>query len=150
MDTALKWAEKIGLPPVLPKSLENVDQRARLVDHIDSKLIQNSFLHELDAKEKANRLNDITELSRNFISDVNDDNDIKNLLLRLWAGCMSAAKGIALETNSGPNTPERRNMIFSKKINITSETDPIYRAGVEAAPAFKGLRNQPYSFEGVP
>ncbi|HEX5904706.1 MAG TPA: hypothetical protein VFY50_01520 [Candidatus Nitrosocosmicus sp.] len=40
-------------------------------------------------------------------------------------------------------------MIFSKKIDIISKTDPIYRAGVEAAPAFKRLRNQPYSFEGV-
>jgi hypothetical protein len=53
MDTALKWANEIGLPPLLPKSLEDVDQRAKLVDHMDSKLIQNSFLHELDAKEKA-------------------------------------------------------------------------------------------------
>jgi hypothetical protein len=150
MDTAIKWANEIGPPRPLPKSLKDKDQRARLVDHIDSKLIQNSLLHELGDKEKAKRLNDITELSRQFISDVNDDDGIKNLILRIWAGCMSAAKGIALKTRSGPNTPERHNMIFSKKIDIISKTDPIYRAGVEAAPAFKRLRNQSYSFKGVP
>jgi hypothetical protein len=60
MNTALKWAEEIGLPPALPKSLEDIGQRARLVDHIDGKLIQNSLLDELDAKEKAKRPNDIT------------------------------------------------------------------------------------------
>ena len=73
------------------------------------------MLSELYAKEKGKHLNDITELSRQFISDVNDDDGIKNSILGLWAGCMSAAKEIALETSSGPNTPERRNIIFSKK-----------------------------------
>ena len=116
MDTAIERANEIGPPRPLPKSFKDIDQRARLVDHIDSKLIQNSLLHELDDKENAKRLNDITDLSRQFISDINDDDDgIKNWILRLWAGCMSAAKEIALETNSGPNTPERRNIIFSKK-----------------------------------
>ena len=84
MDTAIKWANEIGLPRPLPKSF--IDQRARLVDHIDSKLIQNSSLHELGDKEKAKRLNDITELSRQFTSDRNNDDDrIKNLILRIWA-----------------------------------------------------------------
>jgi hypothetical protein len=150
MDTALKWAEEIGPPPVLPKSLQDAEQPAGLIDQIDNKLICDSFLHELDPKEKDERLNYITEIIRLFISDVDHDNEIKNLILRLWAGCMSAAKEIAFETNSGPNTPERRNMIFSKKIDIISESDPVYRAGVEAATAFKRLRNEQYSFEGVP
>ena len=39
--TALKWANYIGSPPILPKSLENVEQRAKLVDHIDKKFIRN-------------------------------------------------------------------------------------------------------------
>ena len=150
MDTALKWAEEIGPPPVLPKSLQDVQQCARLIDQIDSKLIRDSFLDELDDNEKAERLNNITEVIRQFISDVNDDNEIKNLILRLWAGCMSGAKGIALETKSGPNTPELREKIFGQKIDIVSERDPIYRAGVEAASTFKRLRNEVYSFEGVP
>ena len=107
------------------------------------------MLHELGDKEKVKSLNDITDLSRQFISDINDDDGIKNLLLRIWAGCMSAANGIALETSSGPNSPERRNMIFSKKIDIISKTDPIYRARVEAAPAFRRIKNQSYSFKGV-
>jgi hypothetical protein len=92
LNTALKWAEEIGLPPALPKSLEYVDQRAKLVDHI-CKLIQNSFLHELDAKEKDKRLNDITELSRQFISDVNDDHEIKNSMLQhsIYVVCLRLA-----------------------------------------------------------
>ncbi|HZC49841.1 MAG TPA: hypothetical protein VE244_12360 [Nitrososphaeraceae archaeon] len=41
IDTTLKWANDIGSLPILPKSLENVEQRAKLVDHIDKKFIRN-------------------------------------------------------------------------------------------------------------
>jgi hypothetical protein len=150
MITAITWADEIGLPPTLPKSLDDLDKRAKLVDHIDSKLIQNSFLYELDAKEKAKCLGVITNESIRFISDVENKNERNNLVLRLLAGCISAAKGIALKTDGGPDSSERRKVIFRDNIDIYSDIDPIYEAGVEAAPAFKRRRNQPYSFEGIP
>jgi hypothetical protein len=61
---------------------------------------------------------------------------------------LSAAKEIALKTDNSINTPEVRKLIFSQ-IDTTCKRDPIYRAGVEAAPGFKRLRNQQYSSEGV-
>jgi hypothetical protein len=72
-----------------------------------------------------------------------------SIALRLWAGCLDAAKTIALETRDGPNSPELRAAAFAQ-IDSVAETDPIYGAGVEAAPAFKVLRRQSYSFDGVP
>ena len=67
--------------------------------------------------------------------DVTDPVVRLNICLRLWAGCLSAAKTIALETRSGLNTPELRKEIFTTKVDVLASNDPIYRAGVEAAPA---------------
>ncbi len=149
MDTVIQWANEIGIPPILPSSLQDVNQRARLVDAIDGPLIRGSLLHTLNGREKTQRLNDIAGLSKTYIPDIDDDNVRLNITLRLWSGCLSAAKTIALQTMSGPNTPGTRSLIFGK-INSIAQEDPIYCAGVEAAPSFKRLRNEPYSFEGVP
>jgi len=150
MDTAIEWANVLGPPPSLPASLGSMERRAKLVDRVDSSLIAGSFLHKLKDEERIQRLNVIVELSRSFLPDVRRIDEIKNVILRLWAGCMSAAKEIAPSTKSGPNTPARRTMIFSQQIDILCQTDPIYEAGVEAAPSFKRLRGEVYSFEGVP
>jgi hypothetical protein len=69
--------------------------------------------------------------------------------LRLWAGCLSAAKTIATETRDGPNTPEARAAAFAV-IDSLSREDEVYAAGVEAAPTFKALHEQDYFFGGVP
>jgi hypothetical protein len=72
-----------------------------------------------------------------------------NIGLRLWAGCLDGAKTIALETRSGPNSAQARN-IAASYIDQVASTDPIYEAGVEAAVAFKKRRGDPFSFDGVP
>ncbi|MFQ5872055.1 MAG: hypothetical protein ACE5IB_07850 [Candidatus Geothermarchaeales archaeon] len=150
MATALGWANQLGAPPQLPPSLEPVDRRAELVDAIDEPLVRDSDLHVLDRAEKESRLDDISRTSRIYVTDVGDDGDRINIALRLWSGCMSAAETIAHEVKSGLNTPEKRSQVFGTIIDPMSELDQIYRAGVEAAPSFKNLRNEPYSFEGVP
>ncbi|MDQ6668546.1 MAG: hypothetical protein M3Y53_10025, partial [Thermoproteota archaeon] len=122
----------------------------RLVINNSRPSVAGSFLHKLKDEERIQRLNVIVELSRSFLPDVRSIDEIKNVILRLWAGCMSASKEIAPSTKSGPNTPARRTMIFSQQIDILCQTDPIYEAGVEAAPSFKRLRGEVYSFEGVP
>lgn len=150
MDTALRWANELGSPPKLPCSLQDVNQRARLVNCIDRPLISGSLLHKLSDAEKAQRLNTVARLSKEYISDVDDDDDRVNITLRLWSGCLSAAKTIALQTRSGPNTPNIREFTFKEKIDPIAQKDSIYCAGVEAAPSFKKLRGEDYSFEGVP
>jgi hypothetical protein len=77
-----------------------------------------------------------------------DDNVRKNILLRLSAGCMDAAKNIALETMDGTNSPVTGKEGFFL-IDLFAKLDPIYRSGIEAAPSFKKLQRQHYSFAGV-
>ncbi len=150
MDTARRWANELGPPPPLPPSLQDVGQRAKLVIEINWPLIHGDALERLSTKEKAQRLNDVAGLSGNHMPDVDDDSDRDNITLRLWSGCLDAAKTIALETMNGPNTPSMRALAFGRKIDPTAQEDPIYCAGIEAAPSFKRLLEEDYSFEGVP
>lgn len=90
----------------------------------------------------------IADKSKSYMSEDLDDNIRKNILLRLWAGCMDAAKNIALETMDGTNSPVTRKEGFFL-IDLFAKLDPIYRSGIEAAPSFKKLQRQHYSFAGV-
>jgi hypothetical protein len=149
MATALHWANGLGPPPPLPLILHEVSQRALLVHYIDGPLVQNRLLDVLSDKDKARRIDQLAQLCGKFVSDVGDANVRANLALRLWSGCLMAAKSIALETLSGPNTPEMRASNFVT-IDALAAGDPIFRAGVEAAPLFKKLREELYSLKGVP
>jgi len=106
------------------------------------------LLADLDHDERTKRLNAIAERSKLYMTEDLDDNIRKNILLRLWAGCMDAAKNIALETINGPNSAEDRKEGFFF-IDLLTEPDPIYRAGTEAAPSSKTLHRQHYSFAGI-
>jgi hypothetical protein len=74
--------------------------------------------------------------------------DIPNVIFRWWSGCLSMAKTIAFETRDGPVTPKYR-----KKAAISIRRkcirDRVFADGVAAAPAFRRLRRQGYSFEGI-
>lgn len=72
-----------------------------------------------------------------------------SIALRLWAGCISAAKIIALETRAGPNTPNYRKSIV-KPLLRACKNDRTYAAGVAAGPELKKLRNEPFEFDGIP
>jgi len=150
MYTALQWASELGSSLVLPASLKYVKQRAELVKAIGPVLVRDSILLTLSENEKSARLNEVGSLSKTYIPDVKEDRNRINIALRLWSGCISAAKTIALQTMSGPNTPQKRESIFRNTIDPLAQTDAIFRAGVEAAPAFKSLLKEEYSFEGVP
>jgi outer membrane murein-binding lipoprotein Lpp len=148
MEAARLFAEGLGPAPALPGSLADIQRRAEFVHQIDGRFIPNrgdvALFQELGA-----RLAELAEKSRTYMPDLEDGLARVNVSLRLWAGCLSAAKTIALETSSGPNTPEGRAGLM-QGIDAIAAHDPIYAAGIEAAPAFKRLRAQPYSLEGVP
>jgi hypothetical protein len=154
MITAYSWA--CGLfKSDLPLSLNDLTKRTNLIDEINSLLFSandphsaKKLLADLDHDERTKRLNAIAERSKLYMTEDLDDNIRKNILLRLWAGCLDAAKNIALETIDGPITPDDRKEGFFF-IDLLSKPDPIYRAGTEAAPSFKKLHRQHYSFAGV-
>ena len=161
MITAYSWAAGI-FQPTLPASLTDAEKRAELVHQINSPLIKGNNadipLKDLDSDDKNNRLNEIAQLSMAYLTEQMDEKLRKNILLRLWMGCMDAAKAIRFSSVAGvrngvvieaPMTTQHRQILF-QLIDLLSKTDLIYAAGVEAAPLYKKLVKQYYSFDGVP
>lgn len=150
MHTAYIWANEWCPTPPLELAVENVDERAELVDRIGEVLVpDNQQLHKLPQNEKIQRLNAISILMKEKFPNEKIINKRISFALRLWSGCISATKTIALETMDGLNTPEMRRRIF-EEIEPIAQRDPIFMAGVEAATAPKRRHNQCYSFLGVP
>ena len=72
---------------------------------------------------------------------------------------MEAAKAIRFSYVAGikdgivteaPITHEYRQALFTSVIDLLSKVDLVYAAGVEAAPFYKKLVKEYYSFAGVP
>jgi hypothetical protein len=148
MELARVFAQGLGPAPTLPAPLRAVARRAELVDAIDGSLVTGGNIYELGF-QIASRLRRVVEGSRGLVADLPDPMERINVVLRLWSGCITGAKVIAHETRSGPNSVEYRRGIVPQ-IEAIADQDPIYAAGLEAAPVFKILRDQTYSLEGVP
>ena len=117
------------------------------------------MLIDLDDDEKDLRLDDIARISMAFLTEQMDEKVRKNILLRLWTGCIEAAKAIRFNYVAGikdgfvveaPITLQYHQALFTSLIDLHSRIDLIYAAGVEAAPAYKKLLKEYYSFRGVP
>jgi hypothetical protein len=164
--TAYSWAA-VQFQEDLPLSLKDVEKRAKLVKEINAPLIQgkstsltaNLMLIDLDSKEKHCRLDDVAQTSLLYLTEQMNDELRKNILLRLWTGCMEASKAIRFSYVAGirddstieaPITHEYRQTLFTSLIDLLSKTDSVYAAGVEAAPIYKKLVKEYYSFGGVP
>lgn len=164
MITAYSWATGI-FQQTLPASLTDAEKRAELVYKINSLLIRDKNglsadipLKDLDSDDKNDRLNKIAQMSITYLTEQMDEKLRKNILLRLWTGCMDAAKAIRFSSVAGirngvvieaPITTQHRQILF-QLIDLLAKTDLIYAAGVEAAPLYKKLVKQYYSFSGVP
>jgi hypothetical protein len=160
--TAYSWAAGL-CQQVLPSSLTDIEKRAKLVNEINTPLVkgkngQDKMLIDLDIPEKDRRLNEIAQISMHYLTEQIDDILRKNILLRLWTGCMEAAKAIRFTYVAGirngivieaPISIEYRQSLFNL-IELLSKTDLIYRSGVEAAPAYKKVVKEYYSLNGVP
>jgi hypothetical protein len=112
----------------------------------------------LDTDDKNNRLKKIAEISMTYLTEEVDEKLRENILLRLWTGCMDAAKAVRFSSVAGirngviieaPITTQHRHASF-QLIDLLAKTDLIYAAGVEVAPLYKKLLKQYYSFNGVP
>ena len=70
-------------------------------------------------------------------------------VLRLWSGCLSSAKLIALETRDGPVMPNYRRSaaIFDA---MRCKRDPIWKMGYRTGPALKRLRKEKVCYDGIP
>lgn len=150
MHWAIQLADRIGPPPSVPASLVNVADRVRIVEEFETRVCR-----QWDSSSPTNWLASLARLSTELaqdsqiIPDAADQGERANVLLRLWAGCLSAAKVIALQTRNGPTPPQQRTE-QSPILDARASLDPIFSSGVVAAPAFLAGRHQYYSLDGVP
>ncbi len=164
MITAYSWAAGL-FQQELPSSLSDIQKRAKLVNEINTPLVKGEnqlantkMLTGLDATERDSRLNEIAQISTPYLTEQISDKLRKNILLRLWTGCMEAAKAIRFTSVAGirdgaiieaPISVEYRRSVFNL-IDLLFITDLIYGSGVESAPAYKKLVKEHYSLNGVP
>ncbi|MGB6673243.1 MAG: hypothetical protein WBE34_12490, partial [Candidatus Nitrosopolaris sp.] len=169
MALVYELARTIGQIRPLPRSVQNITVRAALVNHIDSNVIANTRIWTMNHSGQilaypgnlAIFLNRTANESSSYIPDVNDVKDLVSMALRLWVGCIEAAKMIrfssVIESNEfsfGKVSFERirtgrDRRIESLYINSLASMDILYLAGAEAAPELKKLRKEYYSLEGV-
>jgi hypothetical protein len=162
MTILYQWAREYDYIPELPDSLKlDCINRCHLIQFVDQQLlkIRTTSIHfpkilmDPDERERFIRILEEDEDNVRSILDTGySDSERKNIALRLWAGCLCAAKecrrtSVAEHNPDGTTksesqyTPEMRAESF-KKIMITSREDPIYEAGVEAAPAWELIENR--------
>jgi hypothetical protein len=159
METAYLRASEIFQPLEFPSSLEDKDTRAALANDINSIMgnyIKNNGstypsgqLHCFTNDIKRAILKDTAEKCKSYILN-EDDNFLTSIALRLWSGCVAAAKNIASGTKGGPNDANSRSCQFLF-IDHRCKLDPVYRAGVEIGPIWKRLIGQgdDIFFDGV-
>lgn len=156
MAIAYALAQGLGPSPELPESMTDVQARAWLAKAVNRPFAGEVFplgdpalLLQGAAFETGASINAFIDKSASLLPDEPDPIERLNVVLRLWSGCLMAAKEIADETLDGPNTIEGRQERFPA-IDAAARGDRIFEAGVEAAPAFKDLEEQHYSLGGVP
>lgn len=152
----------------LPHKILDLFKRAKFIDYVDTTIMANVRLWDyynkpIDLEVFLNRLVNEPIIS-NLLYCPNHrvtEHTRVGLILRLWCGCIDAAKMIRLtSTLTARNyafwkitcerlvTPSERKR-DSFHIDTLSQNDPIYCAGAEVGPALKSLRRQYYSLEGV-
>lgn len=95
-------ARSLGSVHLFSQSLQNVTMRAVLVNHLDSNVIANTLLWAcihtgqtvLYLDNLPTFLNKTAIESYSYISEVSNVKDRVNIPLRLWVGCIEAAKMI--------------------------------------------------------
>ena len=158
MQTAYNWASELAdtsnlrLSVNIPQAAQFANQINELLGEYINKDIKSSgtgLFENFSIMIKEVILRRLDDLYRNLLDDQISENQRVSIALRLWSGCISAAKMIAIETRDGIITPEKRKQIFGD-IDSLAMVDPIFCLGVESAPAYKKIHQQCYSFVGVP
>jgi hypothetical protein len=87
--------------------------------------------------------------SSEHLPDVPDPLERVNIACRLWAGCLKRGEGDRRKDQQRPNDAETRGHAWPIVVSASVD-DPIFVAGVEAAPWFHRLRGDSYYFDGLP
>jgi hypothetical protein len=159
MTIVYQWAKDFGDILRLPESLkQGCMSRCHIVQFVNQQLLNTrttnmhfpKILLNPDDKERFIRtLHD--GIIQDILNDVNSDIERTNIALRLWTGCLCVTKECRLSSvtehnpdgtikRETPYTSEMRAASF-EKIMSTSQKDPIYKAGMEAAVVWELIVN---------
>jgi hypothetical protein len=155
MELMRQTANHLGPPPALPLSLNGVtlreanEKRATVLKAVAKALdahvgqVQNAAPDPYDVPPQvpvlaANLLRDraFDRLVTYLLPDVPDQRERINMALRLTAAYLDAAKTIAWNTRAEINSAQTRQRDIPI-IEARAANDPIYTAGIEAAPQYK-------------
>ena len=152
-DPLFQWvydaAESLGAPAA-PSWLNDVEVCLGLVNTVQEKVIP--AIHQDPSEQRVRECFAALASEPTSVPGVAEAAWRMNILLRLWCGCLGAAKTIAAATMDGPNVAADRARIFSESLDPLAAADPVFRAGVRTAPTFKHRQQppQPYYLDGVP
>jgi hypothetical protein len=142
MNTAYSWASKLADLSHLKITLDTNEMTTMIskINELLGNYIKNDcnsggtgLFESFSEIIKEIVLNRIDDILRHYNPLETSEKYRKSIGLRLWSGCLSAAKIIALETRDAPNTPEMRAELF-QPLDTVADHDSIFRAGVESAP----------------
>lgn len=140
------------------------DLVAEIVDMIDNPLIQGTVLSSLNEQTIMNRLNLIFDIvwtdskrrkdtmgkTPNF-GTVEQRVETKSDLLKLWYGCIGAAKIVAQSTASGPNSKkDRKEGMHNLNWVAREDQTGCVALGIGAGPFLRHRRAQSVSYAGIP
>ena len=158
---AYDHANTLGPPPRLATELKNPSIRAHFLHFVDTNIIKGDPIFDILEDKRIIRdsfLTDIANKTEPLLKSIIEPIARINLTLRLWVGCIEAAK-IIRETEMDFKdenvyekkiTPEDREKYCAEIVTPKSLADPIYLAGAEGAPIFrKVIRHQEICSDGL-
>ncbi len=162
MDFLYRWARGYPNKPILPGTLWEVVNRAKFLDFVDKELIAGTETWRLNSIQLDAFRSNIENITSTSIIDVQKPVDRFIITTVLWSGCIDGAKVIrdnkvvgVVDSPQGqrvleePITPSER-LAMSKKVELFSIPDCLYRYGVEASPIIRKIRSQKIVHEGIP
>ena len=158
---AYDHANTLGPPPRLATESKDPSIRAQFLHFVDTSIIKGEPIFDILQDKRIIRDNFLTDISKKtepLLKSIIEPIARINLTLRLWVGCIEAAKVIRdteMDFKDGSFyerkiSPEDREKYCAEIITPKSLADPIYLAGVEGAPIFrKVIRNQEICSDGL-
>jgi hypothetical protein len=157
MELAFHFAKALGSAPPLPAPLSDLSKMTDMMLSINGGLTQDPYFQGpgnagllvpiAALVVAAERIRNLAEATKDYMPGL-DPLQRVNVALRLWAGCLDAAKIVSDVTSSGKNDAAERKKLMPVLLARAAECS-IYAAGVPAGPAVRKRRGQPVIYEGI-
>ncbi len=157
MELAFLFAKELGPAAALPAPLTNLETMTQMLLNINGGLSEEPYHQPLGQPGLwvplgafllvARRIRDLAAATPDYMPGL-DPLQRVNVALRLWAGCLDAAKIVSDETSEGEKDAETRKEEIQLILARVKECT-IYTAGVPAGPAVRKHRHQAVVYDGI-